>query len=555
MNKRLGLIIFVLCFAFIFSLGAVAIAASDYEKTDDIKVDNNVFKGEIGDVAEGVLVWFDIENFDSAKEYGSYVFEACEEKDIDIEEGTFTKREISKNTFGIVLNSADYEAETEYGVKGYIKDAEGTLYLSKTTAYFRFTETEADPFAIKLYGADVTTSSQTYVSSTNSVNKVLNTQYFVYAGDKLVGAANEIKGANNSMILSMNVVDRTVDENGNIPEGTYPLTVKTMSGLSNSATSEPFSYNVVHINDAAEFLEVGTNEDLSAWSHSGNYYVLQDDIDLTGVDWLLDRVKESVGQIGSGDTSKDSYFIIRYLTDTLDGRGHTVKASFDDHNSDEGKAYCVAGIFGKIATGACVRNIAFDIDIKYAGMQGSDVFNNPERNSALCQILAGKMENCYVKARAQTYSQYYRREVCIGYPVNFTMKNVVFDYQFKDKDGVTFEMADNANWVSGMPGYAPIWESMCINILDNVVMVAPRDVTTPVSGDSNNTCTNNGRYWSMDNFLKGIGGARHTTRLAVVQDAEILEDGTKLYETGDWGTMEFSETEMKICGKTVYTAE
>ena len=562
MKKKLSLVIFTLCVCLVFSLGMVAVASSDFETTEDIVIDNNVYKGAIGTLEEGVLVWVDIDQdaFNSEAEYGLFVYEACEDKDLDISADTnkFIPVSLTKNTFGYVLEKKDYTKEFEYGVKGY-SNVGDELTLSKTTAFFRFTETDATAFGIKLYGADVEVSSQAHVSDIKAVNKNQNVQYYYYAGDTFLGVENEFedKSSGNSVMYScFNVVDRNFDADGNITEGQYPITVKTMSGLTNSATSEPFSYNVVHIDDEDEFIStVGSNEDLEYFINGGNYYVLTADLDFTDYDWFSGFVKENVGQIGMGDKSMQHYYLLRYITDQIDGRGHKITASFDDNNSAEGKTIAVGGVFGKIATGAAVRNLVVDVNIKYAGIQTDDSGASIRRDSAFCHVLAGKMENCYVKARAQSYGDYVRRECLIGYPINFTMENVIWDYEFKDKNGTVWQGFSASEETNNRCCYAIWWESMCINTLKNVVVISPNSEDRHITADTNNTVTNGYRYKSMANFFNGTDGYLHNIRLYNATSTAI-ENGTKAYVTAPWSDVwTFDATGIKLFDTTIYTAE
>ena len=561
MKKKLSLIFVVVCLSLIFSLGMVAVASSDFEKTDDIVVDENVYKGTIGTVSEGVLVWVDIENFDADKQYGLLVYEACEDKDFDIEAETnkFIDVEIEKDTFGYVLSGTDFTKEFEYGVKGYEKDGE-SYKLSKTTAWFRFTDTAATEFGIKLYGADVRVSSQAHVSDVNAVNKSNTMQYYYYAGDEFLGASGEYTDGSTGNAVNysvFNVVDREFDENGNIEAKKYPITVKTMSGLTNSATSEAFEYEVVLIGNEDEFLDnVGTNEDLEYFINGGKYYVLTQDLEFSSDDWVADYVKEGIGQINMDHRKVAGYYLVRYVTDQIDGRGHKITATFNDGNTAEAKQKCVAGIFGKISTGAAVRNLVCDINIEYAGMQYTNTDASIRRDSGFCQILAGKLENSYIKLRSKTNS-HIQRECVIGYPVNFVMKDVIFDYEVKQSDGTVYPGIDAGLKTDNKCSYAIWWESMCKNTLQNVVMISPNDEARHITGDANTTVSNSYRYKSMENLFTGTDGYLHTCRLYQIESQEVA-NGTKAYEvqTSPWSDFwTFDNAGIKLFDTVIYSAE
>ncbi len=552
--KKSILILCLITVCIMLSLGAVAGAASDYDTKSFIKIDNNVFKGKIGNVEGAVLVWVDVDEakFDSSLEYGVYVFDAAKEDEIDITTGEFKKVEVSKNTFGYAFKPDYFTKDAEYAIKAYVRDGED-LTLSRSTAYVSINDLVSTSFTIGIQGAEVVCPAQEYASDNKNVREANTVQYFVYSGDKLLGAANHEANNNGDKFMRLNVIDSMFDENGELEEGEYPLTVKTVSGLTNGAISESFNFTVSHISTRQDFARiVCVNDDLNNFDNTATYYILSNDIDLTGMTWQSFIIK---GLANGEETEKKVYCAGRYLIDTLDGRGHKITASFDEMASSiADKSLWVGGLFGKIAENACLRNVALDIDIKYNGNQG-DAFTDPERNNPLCTQLGGVIENCYMKLRAQHCSatKRYRRDTPIGYPGNFMIKNCVIDYELKNFDNSVVDLSNLPKVEGDEFKYSLWWEDgMAPEIRDLVYITPSRPSDFAPHLNDGVKFVDTTRYSSMADFLSGTNGFMYQ-RKNMPNTSKALEDGTKVY--ADWnGFLKVTENTISICGNTVYTA-
>ena len=469
-------IILVLSLMMIFSamLCALPASAEEVKRTSDIVVDTNVFKGDYvqddNDPLDSVIVWGYVKEgkYDDTCEYGNFIYVACKDSDIDLSKGVFNPAEAGKDRFATRFERSKFKKGVEYAVKTYEKDAEGVVKLSRKTAFFNVNDAELKTFDPYIHGANIVYADQD--SESNYAKDQVNTQYFVYRDDVLLGATNE---------FGFNVVDDLFDQDGNFDATSYNITIKTVSGLNNGGQSNPYTFEMQEIDSEVAFMSIGTDVDTNQGPQNF-YYVLTTDINLTeGVTYKTGVINDS-----SWKPTNTLQYIIKYFADTLDGRGHKISVKYDlDSQAQDGSQ--LSGLFGKFCESGFVRNLYFEADLKYNINQTG---SGGERAAAFALIGAGSYENCVLKAKMQNLDpktnpnvNIIRRDAFIGFPGNYIANNVLAELYLTDEHGQLIGDVKQHDSAESHYGTHFHWESMHTPEANNLIMVAPVTMGTNYS--------------------------------------------------------------------------
>ena len=130
MKKAIAITLFLITLTFI-----VVGCGDDISYTDDLKVDENYFRGVNGDVQDCVIVWVDVEKnaFNENAEYGICLFDAS--KPLSVRYGKFTKSDKQKESFAVSYNANTLKEDKRFCLKGYVKIG-STSKFSKNSVYF-----------------------------------------------------------------------------------------------------------------------------------------------------------------------------------------------------------------------------------------------------------------------------------------------------------------------------------------------------------------------------------------------------------------------------------
>lgn len=549
--KKLSIILII---AMVFcAVLAIVPASAEVETTADLKVDTNVFKGDYiaGDdnPVDSVIVWVDVKEnkFKASKEYGTFIYQSCDDSKIDLTKGSFNPAESGKATFATRFDLTKFVKGVEYAVKGYVKDGE-TIELSRTTAFFNVNDANFKNFDIVIHGPNITYTSQE--SATNFGGRQDNTQYFVYRDDVLLGATNELK---------FNVVDELFDEDDNFEEIAHTVTVKSISGLNVGGQSNAYSFEMQVISDADSFLESVGSENDADQSAQDRYQVLTEDIVLDGL-----RLKSWSITDGNWKTTHKLNSVIKYYADTLDGRGHKLTVKVDAEDLTEGAQF--GGLFGKFCETGFLRNLNYEMiathNVEQSNMKGAE----GARACGLTMIGWGSFENCYLKATLASLkhpvgaSTCWRRDTFIGFPGNYTATNVIAELTVLDAGGNFFGDMPNHQG-TGNIGTGFSWESQHTPTANNFVMVSPvtmfegRASIGFVKGSNVNYCNSYANLLSGENCLIAEGSDPVAENVGGYR-SEYLYDNNLLNIQWDENIWEFNREEgyIKFFDRFIYTA-
>ena len=531
-------------------LAIVPASAAEVITTTDLVVDTNVYKGDYieGDnnSVDSVIVWVDVKEskFDETLEYGTFIYSSCKDSNIVLENGSFNPAESGKSTFATRFEVAQLVKGIEYAIKGYVKFEDGSIKLSKTTAFFNANDLETKNFDLLIFGGNITYTTQETTS--NYGQNQDNTQYFIYRDDELLGATNE---------LGFNVIDDLFDEDGNFEETIYNITVKTVSGLNNGGVSNPYSFEMQAIGDAATFLQnVGTDDELDH-GPKNVYQVLTNDIDLSkGATYKKRTIDDAEWK-----QTNTLHCLVRYFSDTLDGRGHKITIDYDcNEQAQDGSWF--AGLFGMFCETGFVRNLVYDAtavyDITQTGPGG-------ERATAFTMVGWGSYENCYMTAKLQSLRDptsldvpYIRRDAFIGYPGNYTATNVIANIELIDHTGNLIGDVKTQDDAECNYGTRFHWEGTHVHEGNHFIMVSP--VTM---GENNSVGLYAGKnityYNTFDDLLTGTKGIILDQEGLASMDKGEYREGVA-YESGwDEDIWEFNDEEgyIKFYDNVVYRRE
>ena len=554
MKKRIFLVL-SLMLILVSVLAVVPASADTVQRTSDIVVDTNVFKGDYvqGDnlAIDSVIVWGypKAGKYDATCEYGHFIYVACKDTDIDLAKGAFNPADSGKERFATRFDVTKFKTGVEYAVKTYVKDADGNVELSRSTAFFNVNDAEIRTITPFILGANITYDSQEPAS--NYAKDQINTQYFVYRkisdGDDttpftFLGATNELK---------FNVIDDLFDENGEYDVESYDILVKSVSGLNKGGASATYTFAIQSIGSAEDFMfSVGTDNDLSHEAKNV-YQVLDCDIDLSGEMWrswsiLHDNWKQGV----------NLHSIIKYYADTLDGRGHKITLNYDvsgDKVDDDGGQ--LAGLFGLFTKTGFVRNLHYEITAKHGKVH---TITGGERSAAFAMIGEGSYENCYMKAYMSggiPSGQMARRDAFIGFPASFQATNVIAEMYALDNSGNSLGDIDSHSNVDNHFGTGFIWEGIYQPEANYFIMVDP--ITLGVPGFGFKKGKNLTYYNSMADVLTGTNGIICDEEGLASMDKGQYRSGTA-YSTGwDSSIWEFNVDEgyIKFFDTIIYQAE
>ena len=463
------LLIFLFCLIFIAPLsigGAWAIADSEVALSlvNDLSVDTNVYKGEING-KDSILIYADVRasKYDSQNEYGIFVYKATVDRNITLSMGVLNPSNTGDKSYGIRFDADKFEKDVEYSAKAYVKDQSGEIKLSRTTAYFIVCDDVHGEFEIYLSSADVTYDAQDKQTVYASSATTSNVQYLVYRDGEFIGATNDLR---------YNVVDALFASDGTIEQKEHSIKVVTVSGLDNGKTSKDYTFSVKYVNDVYDFIDIGGDNSNNMRKSSNIYYVLNSDIEIdAGTVFKTYRLENERYYAYVDDIMSKVQSVIRYFSDTIDGRGHKIKLSYD--KTDEADVY-LGGLFGVIEKTGAIRNLVYEADIIHAG---NSIKNVAYRYTALAMISAGYLENCYFDVKMQSKKTVWR-ECTIGFPDGGTCKNIVARQQLFDKNGelATDLSTDNAG--KTYYGSKFIWESAFTPEFKDFIMVSPSKLGT-----------------------------------------------------------------------------
>lgn len=133
MKKALILILNLILISTLTLFGVACSGGIKY--TDELVIDEEMFRGKNGDVEDYVLIWVDVEEgrYDASFEYGYCLYDTAysfnpKSKDLN-------KLDDVGDSFGIGMNAGLLRKGIKWGLKAYVKDGNEIRY-SETTAYF-----------------------------------------------------------------------------------------------------------------------------------------------------------------------------------------------------------------------------------------------------------------------------------------------------------------------------------------------------------------------------------------------------------------------------------
>lgn len=534
-------------------LVAIPASAEEIKKTSDIVVDTNVFKGDYieGDEldVDSVIVWSSVKEgkYDNTCEYGNFIYVACKDSNIDIAKGVFNPAEAGKERFATRFDTTRFKKGVEYAVKAYVKDSEGNYKFSRTTAFFTVNDAELKTITPYIHGANIVYDDQE--SASNYAQDQVNTQYFVYRKLSDSDASFELLGATNE--LGFNVVDDLFDSEGAYEATSYDIIVKSVSGLNIGGASATYTFEIQSIASAEDFmLMIGTDSDADHGAQNV-YQVLDADIDLTNEVWRSWSIIHD-----NWKTGVNLHSLVKYYSDTLDGRGHKITLKYDVNDtstvpSDGGQ---LAGLFGLFSNTAFIRNLHYEIDAKHGT---SHTITGGERSCGFAMVGVGSYENCYMKATlagaTPDGSARARRDAFVGFPGNYVATNVIAELHLLDNDGNSLGEIPQHGSAESNYGTAFNWEGIHTPEANYFIMVDPIKMgnNAGIGMQKGKHCT---YYNSFDDLLSGTKGVVLDQEGLGSMDKGSYRNGTA-YESG-WNSdiWEFNQADgyIKFFGNKIY---
>lgn len=109
--------------------------SSEIVYTNELVVDENIYRGENGEISDCVIVWVDVleDKYNSDFEYGLCLYDST--KTFNPNSNNLTVAENGKQSFGVSINAGILKKGIKWGVKAYVKEQNEIRY-SETTVYF-----------------------------------------------------------------------------------------------------------------------------------------------------------------------------------------------------------------------------------------------------------------------------------------------------------------------------------------------------------------------------------------------------------------------------------
>ena len=274
----------------------------------------------------------------------------------------------------------------------------------------------------------------------------------------------------------------------------------------------------IHITNASGFLALKN-------AKAEYEYVLDNDITII------------VNGTGSLETGSDTYWngsdthiycLIQSFAGQLDGNGHTIKII----NTTAFTGGDFAGVFNKVATGAVVENVVFDIQIKNGGNFTAANF------STLIYKLEGTLKNCYIKTTIDGNAIGTQSSVIRTITTDAVLENNIFATDGKlgciSRD-MKPDDCDGAQIIIGKPSYYAFGTSNTrYTDMSNLAIYATISEMLDVD--------NNGEIY--------VVGSKHSSGHGYAAGSYEERDSKLAFEDTNW-TFDYENGELKLCGKTV----